>query len=205
MANKSKKIVEKMWGGRFTESTDPMVDRFTASISEDYRLFHHDIRGSIAHANALARAGILTAPEQKSVIAGLKEIEREFVARPPREKKGNRFLSSDEDIHTAIERRLTKKVGPLGGKLHTGRSRNDQVTLDTRLYLREKITEILNQAVLLQKGLVAQAKKQIDIYLPGYTHLQRAQPILLSHYLLAYYEMIPVSYTHLTLPTTPYV
>ena len=184
MAGKKKKAPEKMWGGRFSESTDPRVDRFTASISEDYRLYQQDIAGSIAHANALTRAGILTKIELKSVIAGLQEIESECA------EGGSHFVIPDEDVHMYIERRLTEKVGPLGGKLHTGRSRNDQVALDLKLYLREKITEILNRTVLLQRGLVAQAEKQIDIYLPGYTHLQRAQPVLLSHYLLAYYEML---------------
>jgi len=175
---------KKMWGGRFSEVTDPRVDRFTESLSEDYRLFHHDIAGSIAHANALARRGILTAIETKKIIGGLKAIEKELASR------NVEFLSSDEDIHMCIERRLTEKIGPLGGKLHTGRSRNDQVALDLKLYLREKITEILNQTILLQKGLVSQAKKNMAVYLPGYTHLQRAQPVLLSHYLLAYYEML---------------
>jgi argininosuccinate lyase len=175
---------KKMWAGRFSEATHPAVDQFTASISEDYRLYRHDIAGSIAHAHALAQVGILTKNEIKSVIAGLQEIEQECAE--------NKNLSGlpDEDIHMYIERRLTEKIGPLGGKLHTGRSRNDQVALDLKLYLREKITEILNQLVLLQKGLVAQAEKQITLYLPGYTHLQRAQPVLLSHHLLAYYEML---------------
>ena len=185
MASKKKSSrPEKMWGGRFSESTAPAVDKFTASISEDYRLCRHDIAGSIAHAHALARAGILTATELESVIAGLQELDKEC------SKSKDMSLAHDEDIHMYIERRLTEKIGPLGGKLHTGRSRNDQVALDLKLYLREKITEILRQMVLLQKGLVAQAEKQIDTYLPGYTHLQRAQPVLLSHYLLAYYEML---------------
>jgi argininosuccinate lyase len=183
MTNKNKKP-EKMWGGRFFEATDPRVDQFTESLSEDYRLFRHDIAGSIAHANALLRRGILTAIETKKIIVGLKAVEKELEAGDVV------FQPSDEDIHMYIERRLTEKIGHLGGKLHTGRSRNDQVALDIKLYLREKITEILNQTVLLQKGLVAQAEKQIAIYLPGYTHLQRAQPILLSHYLLCYYEML---------------
>ncbi|MBI3359426.1 MAG: argininosuccinate lyase [Nitrospirae bacterium] len=180
----AKTTENKLWGERFSEATDPRVDQFTESLSEDYRLFRHDIAGSIAHANALSRGGILTAIETKKIICGLKEVEKEL------EVGSVEFLTSDEDIHTYIERRLTEKIGPLGGKLHTGRSRNDQVALDLKLYLREKITEILHQTVLLQKGLVVQAEKQIDIYLPGYTHLQRAQPVLLSHHLLAYYEML---------------
>jgi len=190
MASKREKIGKKMWEGRFTESTDPRVDQFTASLSEDYRLYRHDIAGSIAHANALLQAGILSKSERELIIAGLKEIEQECEAQPLRSENENRFLSSDEDIHMYIERRLTEKIGPLGGKLHTGRSRNDQVALDLKLYLRDKITQICNQIVLLQKGLIVQAEKQIDLYLPGYTHLQRAQPVLLSHYLLAYYEML---------------
>ena len=189
MAKTDKK---KMWGGRFSESTNPAVDQFTASISEDYRLYHHDIAGSIAHADALAQAGILTEKELASVIAGLQEVEKEC------SQNKNLSCLPDEDIHMYIERRLTEKIGPLGGKLHTGRSRNDQVALDLKLYLREKITEILNQIVLLQKGLVTQAEKQITLYLPGYTHLQRAQPVLLSHYLLAYYEMLERDRTRFT-------
>ncbi len=178
------KTTKKLWGGRFSEGVDPRVARFTESLSEDYRFYPYDIQGSVAHAHALSRRGILTAIETKKVIGGLKAIKKEL------DSGDVEFLESDEDIHTYIERRLTEKVGPLGGKLHTGRSRNDQVALDVKLYLRAKITDILDQTVLLQKGLVAQAEKQMNIYLPGYTHLQRAQPILLSHYLLVYYEML---------------
>ncbi len=181
MAKKTKK---KLWGGRFSDATDPRVDRFTESLSEDYRLFRYDIEGSIAHANALGKRGLLTVIETKKIIGGLKAIEKELQSGKVS------FLESDEDIHTYIERRLTEEVGPLGGKLHTGRSRNDQVALDLRLYLREKIREILDQIVLLQKAIVNRAEEQMGVYLPGYTHLQRAQPVLLSHHLLAYYEMI---------------
>ncbi len=179
-----KKKSEKMWGGRFTEVTDPRVDRFAESLSEDYRLYRHDIAGSIAHTNALARLGLLTPAEQTKIVRGLKGVEKEMAA------SGWVPLSTDEDIHMYIERRLTEKVGPLGGKLHTGRSRNDQVALDLKLYLREKVREIVDQIVLLQKAIVGQAERQLGVYLPGYTHLQRAQPVLLSHHLLAYYEMI---------------
>ncbi|MEK7286783.1 MAG: argininosuccinate lyase [Nitrospirota bacterium] len=183
----------KMWSGRFSETTDPAVDRFTESLSYDYRLYRHDIAGSIAHANALFRAGILTAAEKKKLVLGLKAVEMELAEDP--------LLSfpcvPDEDIHMYIERLLTEKIGPVGGKLHTGRSRNDQVALDLKLYLREKITLIINQIDLLQIAIIKQSEKQMGIFLPGYTHMQRAQPILLSHYLLAYYEMLKRDHSRL--------
>ncbi|MBI1912073.1 MAG: argininosuccinate lyase [Deltaproteobacteria bacterium] len=173
----------KAWSGRFKEGTDKLVEEFNASISFDKRLYRHDIQGSIAHAQTLVKAGILTESESKKIIKGLKTVEKEI-------SEGKiEFTSAMEDIHMAVEMRLTELVGPLGGKLHTGRSRNDQVALDIRLYLREEIFAILDLIHDFKKALVEVAEKHIDCIMPGYTHLQRAQPVLLSHHLLAYYEM----------------
>jgi argininosuccinate lyase len=174
----------KAWDGRFTEATDPGVEQFTASFGFDRRLYHYDIQGSIAHTEGLARAGLLTEAERDTLVRGLKEIEGEMAKEtPPVDVK-------DEDIHMHIERRLVEKVGDVGGKLHTGRSRNDQVALDLRLYLREKTQHLMDQIRLLQQSLVAQAEAHLSTILPGYTHLQRAQPISLAHHFLAYYEML---------------
>lgn len=179
----------KGWEGRFTEATDPDVERFTSSFSFDRRLFHYDIQGSIAHAGALAAAGLLTDAEKKSIQNGLKEIEAELAAgpSPERSEKPN---AADEDIHMYVERRLVEKIGEVGGKLHTGRSRNDQVALDLKLYLRDVTHQVVGQIEALQKRLVAQAEAHVETVLPGYTHLQRAQPVSLAHHLLAYYEML---------------
>jgi len=172
------------WEGRFSEPTDAAVARFTASFAVDRRLYRHDIRGSIAHAEALMRAGRLTRAECRTLVKGLTAIEAEITV----EKESPSYR--DEDIHMHIERRLTEKVGPVGGKLHTGRSRNDQVALDLRLYLRDEIATLLSQIEAVQQALVARAEAEIDLILPGYTHLQRAQPVSLAHHLLAYYEML---------------
>src|SRR3990167_5400983 len=177
-------IISKPWSGRFTEKTDKLVEEFNASISFDKRLYKHDIMGSITHARMLAKVGILTKKEVDKIISGLKAIEKEIVAGK------FRFTPDLEDIHMAIEKRLIEKIGPVGGKLHTARSRNDQVALDVRLYLRDEIKEIQSLIRDLQKALVNVAKKNLDCIMPGYTHLQRAQPILFSHHLLAYYEML---------------
>lgn len=176
----------KAWEGRFTEATDPEVERFTSSFSFDRRLFQYDIQGSIAHTEALGRAGLLTEGEQDTLIRGLKEIEAEIAV------EGDQIQAApnDEDIHMHIERRLVEKVGEVGGKLHTGRSRNDQIALDLRLYLREETRTLLELIRSVQRALVAQAESHVDTVLPGYTHLQRAQPISLAHQLLAYYEML---------------
>ncbi|MBI5903501.1 MAG: argininosuccinate lyase [Deltaproteobacteria bacterium] len=174
---------QKPWSGRFKESTDRLVDEFNASISFDRRLYRHDIRGSIAHASVLADAGILTDKEARKIIEGLKAVEKEI--------SGKRFAFTPEmeDIHMAVEQRLTEKIGTLGGKLHTGRSRNDQVALDLRLYLKDEIYAIAGLLHEFKKALVDVAGDNLDCVMPGYTHLQRAQPVLLSHHLLAYYEM----------------
>jgi len=173
----------KPWSGRFSSVTDKLVDEFNASISFDKRLYRHDIRGSIAHAEVLKKAGILTDKEARRVIKGLKEVEAEI------DTGQFSFGAELEDIHMAVEKRLTDKIGPLGGKLHTGRSRNDQVALDIRLYLKDETYAIVSLLHELKSALVEIAEKSADCIMPGYTHLQRAQPVLLAHHLLAYYEM----------------
>lgn len=174
---------EKPWGGRFREQTDKEVESFTASIRFDKRLFRYDIEGSIAHGMMLAKQGIISKMEGKTIVAALRDIRRDM------EQDNFIFQEYDEDIHMAIERALITKIGDLGGKLHTARSRNDQVALDMRLYLREEITEILKILVELKSFFLKLAKREISTIMPGYTHMQKAQPVLLSHYLLAYWEM----------------
>ncbi|HLN85724.1 MAG TPA: argininosuccinate lyase, partial [Candidatus Limnocylindrales bacterium] len=178
--NKSNK---KLWGGRFSGGTAASVEAFTASIDIDCRLYRHDILGSIAHAKMLGKQRIISARDAAKIVRGLETIRREIDA-------GKFALSSaDEDIHMNIERRLTELIGPAGGKLHTARSRNDQVALDMRLYLRDEVAVIIESLRALQTTLAKAAKKHLDVIMPGYTHLQRAQPVLLSHHLLAYYDM----------------
>ncbi|MGE5247719.1 MAG: argininosuccinate lyase [Verrucomicrobiota bacterium] len=174
---------KKAWGGRFGGDTDRFVEEFTASIPYDVALYRHDIAGSIAHARMLGKQGILRKGEAGRIVAALQRIQEEIAS-------GNvSFDSSVEDIHMAIEQRLIRKIGPLGGKLHTGRSRNDQVATDLRLYLRGEIDEVLGLLARIVETLVSRAEELFGVLLPGYTHVQRAQPILLSHYLLAYREM----------------
>jgi argininosuccinate lyase len=175
--------VKKPWGGRFSEGTDKEVEAFTVSLHFDRRLYRYDIEGSIAHARMLARQGIVADGESRAIIAGLKGILKDI-------ESGNfAFNPGDEDIHMAIEKSLTQRIGEAGGKLHTARSRNDQVALDTRLYLRAEIDELVDLVNNLQMVLLEQAKSEIGVILPGYTHMQKAQPVLLSHYLLAFREM----------------
>ncbi|MCX5854342.1 MAG: argininosuccinate lyase [Deltaproteobacteria bacterium] len=175
---------KKPWAGRFSEPTDALVEAFTASIHFDKRLYRYDIEGSIAHARMLARQKIISRNEEKNIVAGLKAILADI------EKGRFIFNARDEDIHMAIEKALVDRIGETGGKLHTGRSRNDQVALDIRLYLRDEIRIIGEMIAGLKSKLVDLAKSEIDTILPGYTHMQRAQPVLLSHYLLAYREML---------------
>ena len=176
--------MKKLWGGRFKQSTDALMETFSASISFDKRLYDCDIEGSIAHCKMLARCKIITTVESKKIIKGLQRILREC------DEDRFEFSESLEDIHMNIENRLSEIVGPVAGKLHTARSRNDQVCLDIRLYLRKEIDDIVSELDRLSKALVNIAKKNIDLCIPGYTHLQRAQPVLLSHHLLAYVEMM---------------
>lgn len=174
----------KAWGGRFTEATHALVERFTTSLPIDQRLFEYDIQGSMAHCQTLEKAKVLSKTECQKLIRGLTRVRSEL-----RESQLP-FADSDEDIHMAVERRLTELIGPLGGKLHTGRSRNDQVTLDLRLYLRDQLQVLNGQIQAVQSAFVQQANQHINTFLPGYTHLQRAQPVSLAHHFLAYVEML---------------
>jgi argininosuccinate lyase len=173
-----------MWKGRFAQDTSSLVQQFGESISYDWRLFPHDIAGSIAHARAQLKAGLLTQEEFSSIEKGMREIEVEI-----REGKFE-FKTSLEDIHMNIESELTKRIGAAGGKLHTARSRNDQVATDTRLYCRAQIDEISAAIYALQKTLVGKAEQYAASVMPGYTHLQRGQPVTVGHHLLAYVEML---------------
>ncbi|MFN3681454.1 MAG: argininosuccinate lyase [Nitrospira sp.] len=181
---KSTRARGKAWTGRFREQTHPLVEAFTNSLVIDRRLYTYDIQGSIAHCKTLQKAGILSAQESRTIVKGLRMVKKEL------DEGCFTFLPSDEDIHMAIERRLTELIGPLGGKLHTGRSRNDQVALDIRLYLREQIDKLIEHCVDFQRALVAKAKTNLSVPMPGYTHLQQAQPVLFAHHLRAYVEMI---------------
>lgn len=170
--------------GRFKKEADEAVSRFTASLSFDRRLYHFDIAGSMAHARMLARQEIITARDAEVIVDGLQEIEKEI------EEGLFEFKSELEDIHMSIESRLTEKIGPAGARLHTARSRNDQVALDLRLFLKSAIGQTLENIQALERALVRQADANRGVILPGYTHLQRAQPVLLAHHLLAYFEML---------------
>jgi argininosuccinate lyase len=172
------------WGGRFSEPTDPGARAFTASLPFDHRLWRVDLAGSEAWARALAKGGVLVETELDTILRGLAEIRGEL------EQGTFPFRLELEDIHMNIERRLIEKVGPVGGKLHTGRSRNDQIALDMRLWLREEIDAIRAAIRDVQAALLDQAERHRDCPMPGYTHLQRAQPVLLAHHLLAYVFML---------------
>ena len=175
---------DKLWGGRFTESTDAFVEAFTASISFDQRLYKQDIAGSKAHAQMLNKVGILTKQEMLDIHQGLDEITADI-------ESGNLEWSVQlEDIHMNIEARLTDRIGITGKKLHTGRSRNDQIATDIRLWLREQIDLISAEIKRLQSGLLSVAEREADTILPGFTHLQVAQPITFGHHMLAWYEML---------------
>ncbi|MCX8043108.1 MAG: argininosuccinate lyase [Desulfobacterota bacterium] len=177
-------MAKKLWSGCFNEQTDAAVDAFTASLPFDYRLYRYDIQGSIAHCRMLARQRIISRTEARRIIAGLREIEQEIT-------QGRLPLRQDcEDIHMLIESRLIEKIGPVGGKLHTGRSRNDQIALDISLYLRDVIKTVDRHIHTVQRQLLAAARQNIDVILPGFTHLQHAQPVLLAHHLMAYIEML---------------
>src|SRR5215510_6712875 len=173
---------QKTWGGRFTAGTDARVEAFTESISFDRRLYRHDIRASQAHARMLAEVGLLTATESEQIVSALDEIGTEIDAGKME------FSISLEDIHTHIERRLIEKLGDVGRKLHTARSRNDQVVTDLKLWVRDAIDTIDARLIELQRAFVDAAIRHVDVILPGYTHLQRAQPVLAAHYFLAHVE-----------------
>jgi argininosuccinate lyase len=174
---------KKPWSGRFQKPTAQSVEKFTASIHYDRRLYSYDIEGSIAHAAMLAKQKIIAKAEADKIITALKAIKADI-------QQGKIvFEQSDEDIHMAIEKELTGRIGNVGGKLHTGRSRNDQIVLDVRLFLRAEIDNVLLRLTDLQNQLVRSAKSEIKTIMPGYTHMQKAQPVLLSHYLLSFWEM----------------
>jgi argininosuccinate lyase len=174
----------KPWGGRFSEGADPTIEAFTASLSFDRRLWPYDLQGSGAWARALHRAGVIDAGELSALLAGLERVRAEFLTGsfPYRQEL--------EDIHMNVERRLVELIGPVGGKLHTGRSRNDQIALDERLYLRDAVARVDGGLRQTQEALLDRAAEHLGTPMPGYTHLQRAQPILLSHHLLAYVFML---------------
>lgn len=173
----------KLWGGRFNKETAKILEEFNGSINFDKRMYEEDIMGSIAHSKMLAKQDIIGKDEQKKIENGLKQVLEEIDA-------GNFIFDlKDEDIHMAIEKRLIEIVGEVGGKLHTARSRNDQVALDIRMYLKRESTEIEGLLEELLMGLVEIADKNKSVIMPGYTHFQRAQPILFSHHIMAYYEM----------------
>jgi len=174
----------KLWQGRFREGTSKLVESFTASIRFDQRLYRYDIEGSMAHCKMLSQQGLLSPEEEDTLIQGLGEILREI------ERGSFLFDEAQEDVHMAIEQILIEKVGEVGGKLHTGRSRNDQVALDIRLFLRDEIKGTDEDIKDLQGSLVEQAKANLGVVMPGFTHLQHAQPVLFSHHLMAYYEML---------------
>src|SRR3984957_14797554 len=169
---------QKTWGGRFTSATDNRVEAFTESISFDRRLYQHDIRASQAHARMLAEVGLLTGAEAEQIVAALDAIGGQI------ERGEFTFSVSLEDIHTHIERALIERLGDIGRKLHTGRSRNDQVVTDVRLWVRDAIDRLDGRLHDLQSALLAAAERERDVVLPGYTHLQRAQPVLAAHYFL---------------------
>ncbi len=173
----------KLWGGRFTEGTDKIVDDFNSSIRFDKRLYYYDIKGSIAHANMLGSSGIISKEEADKITGELEKILIDI-------ENGNvQFEVDAEDIHMNIEKILTERIGDTGKKLHTGRSRNDQVALDIRMFLKEENKSISGMLIELLKVLLDISEKNLDTILPGYTHLQRAQPVTLAHHMLAYFEM----------------
>jgi len=175
---------KKLWSGRFNEPTDAFVEAFTASVEFDQRLYKYDIQGSIAHAKMLAQQGILTHPECDAIIRGLEQIQERI------EQGGFQWSVELEDVHMNIESALTTAIGDAGKKLHTGRSRNDQVATDIRLYMRDEIEIIRSEILRLQQALLDLAEQEAETILPGFTHLQTAQPITFGHHMMAWFEML---------------
>ncbi|MBD5772733.1 argininosuccinate lyase [Marinomonas colpomeniae] len=185
------KTTNQQWGGRFSEPVDAFVARFTASVEFDQRMAKQDIQGSVAHGKMLASIGVLTKEELDQIIQGLAEIEDEIA-------RGEFEWSIElEDVHMNIEARLTQKIGITGKKLHTGRSRNDQVATDIRLYLRDEVDFLLEEVTRLQQGILSLAEKEANTIMPGFTHLQTAQPVTFGHHLMAWYEMMQRDYERL--------
>lgn len=176
--------MSKLWGGRFIKETNKLVEEQTASISFDQKLANEDIQGSIAHVNMLVSTEIITAEEGNTIVSGLKVVQKKL-------NQGELICSEvNEDIHMNIEKFLIDEIGPMGGKLHTGRSRNDQVATDMHLYLKKHTDELIELVKATQKAILNQASDHVDTILPGYTHLQRAQPVSFAHHLLAYFWML---------------
>jgi len=175
---------DKLWGGRFEGPTDKFVEEFTASVGFDKRLYRYDIAGSIVHARMLSERGVISGDDFKKIRDGLEEILDDI------EEGKFEWRTDLEDVHMNIEAELTRRIGDAGKRLHTGRSRNDQVALDIRLYLKDTITDIVKAINEAQDAILDKAEEHIDVIMPGYTHLQRAQPVLFAHHLLAYYEML---------------
>lgn len=175
--------MSKLWGGRFAKEGDRLVEEFHSSLSFDRRLYRQDIRGSIAHARMLGRVGVITEEETAQIVNGLEAVLEDIEAGRVE------FSSEVEDIHSLVEQELVKKIGAVGKKLHTGRSRNDQVALDVRMYLKDEIGEISGLLQRLRRTLLELAEEHVETVMPGYTHLQRAQPVTYAHHLLAYFEM----------------
>ncbi|MHB8173598.1 MAG: argininosuccinate lyase [Nitrospirota bacterium] len=177
-------MTDKPWGGRFDGPTDKFVEEFTASLPFDRRLWRYDIAGSLAHARMLGRQGIISPEEADKIVHGLEEVLEEI------ERGEFKWKTELEDVHMNVEARLVEKTGDAGRKLHTARSRNDQVALDIKLYLKDECAASVNLIDGIQEAILQKAEEHIDLVMPGYTHLQRAQPVLFSHHLMAYYEML---------------
>ena len=177
-------MTEKVWGGRFDKGPDEILNLFNASLPFDKRLYAQDIDGSMAHCRMLAKQGIISADEAAQILETLKEIRAEM------DRGEFLFDEAFEDIHSLVEKTLVKRAGPVGEKLHTARSRNDQVSLDLRMYMKEAIRRLESLIHDMQGVIVRRAEEEIEVIMPGYTHLQRAQPVLLAHHLMAYYEML---------------
>ncbi|WP_251547760.1 argininosuccinate lyase [Limosilactobacillus caecicola] len=175
--------IKKMWGGRFEQAGDQSIDEFGASISFDQEMANEDIMGSLAHVKMLKQTGILASDDADQIIAGLENLQNKLAAGELH------FTVENEDIHMNIEALLTAEIGPVAGKLHTGRSRNDQVATDFHLYVKERLPLVIKQLKALQGALVQQAEANVETIMPGYTHMQHAQPISYGHYLMAYFQM----------------
>ncbi|MCE5169335.1 argininosuccinate lyase [Paenibacillus profundus] len=184
--------MSKLWGGRFTKQTDQLVEQYTASITFDKAMAEEDIQGSLAHVTMLGKCGILPQDDVETIKEGLHQVMNRI------QSGDMNYSVSDEDIHMNIEKTLIDLIGPVGGKLHTGRSRNDQVATDMHLYLRKRVVTFAGLLVQLQEALLKQAKANLDTIVPGYTHLQRAQPILFAHHLMAYVSMFERDIERLT-------
>ncbi|MCH8846721.1 MAG: argininosuccinate lyase, partial [Proteobacteria bacterium] len=183
-SQKNKSQENKSWGGRFSASTDIFVEQFTQSVSYDQRLYHYDILGSIAHVSMLAKVGVLSREESDQIIEGLESIEADIV------QGSFEWEIALEDVHMNIETALVTRIGDVGKKLHTGRSRNDQIATDIRLYLRDEVTEIQSLLVKLMSTLLDLAEREAETIMPGFTHMQTAQPVTFGHHMLAWFEML---------------